>query len=169
MPVARRDPPLLDLRGSLTLRPFVLTDAATIEPWLSSPGLSRPAGRASREWPQRLLADRRIVACIAESHGRQVGFVRLDCGPDRVAEITLVVAPGCRRRGLGRAMFAAALVEARRRGVHSLVAAVDRGNAPALGFFADLGFETDGVFGERARMLRVVHGGDHQPPLEVEP
>lgn len=160
---------MLDLGGSLTLRPFVLADAPTVEPWLSAPGLSLPAGRASREWPQRLLADARIAARIAEANGRKVGLVRLDCGPDRIAEITLVVAPECRRRGHGRQMFAAALREARRRGLHRLVALVDMGNQPALQFFAELGFESDGAAGDRLRMSRVVHSGDHQPPLEVEP
>jgi len=160
---------MLDFVGSLTLRPFALADAATVEPWLSAPGLSRPAGRASHEWPMRLLADARIAASIAEANGRKVGFVRLDCGPDHVAEITLVVAPECRRRGHGRQMFAAALQEARRRHLRSLVAIVDRGNEPARQFFAELGFEHDGGFGERLRLVRVVHAGDHQPPLEVEP
>lgn len=158
-----------DFGGSLTLRPFALADAATIEPWLSAPGLSRPGGRASHEWPQRLLADARIAASIAEANGRQVGFVRLDCGPDHIAEITLVVAPDCRRRGHGRQMFAAALKDARRRHLRSLVAFVEHGNDPARQFFAELGFEPEGAFGDRLRLQRVVHAGDHQPPLEVEP
>jgi ribosomal protein S18 acetylase RimI-like enzyme len=158
---------MLDLSGPVTLRPFVLTDAATVEPWLSSPGLSRPAGRASHEWPQRLLADARIVASIAERDGRCIGFVRLDCGPDHIAEITLVVAPECRRRGHGGQMFAAALAEARRRLIRRLVAVVDVGNGPALEFFGELGFESDGPLGDRLRLSRVVHAGDHQPPLEV--
>ncbi|MBL9079987.1 MAG: GNAT family N-acetyltransferase [Planctomycetes bacterium] len=159
---------MLDLVGPVTLRPFVLTDARVVEPWLRAPGLSVPAGRASREWPQRLLADARIVAGIAEVAGRRVGFVRLDVGPDHIAEITMVVAPECRRRGHGRQMFAAALREARRRGVRQLVAVVDLGNEPALEFFAEVGFEADGRVGDRLRLCRVVHAGDHQPPLDVE-
>lgn len=159
--------PMLDLGGPVTLRPFALADAATVEPWLSAPGLSRPGGRARLEWPQRLLADARIVASIAESDGRQVGLVRFDCGPDHIAEITLVVAPECRRRGRGRQMFQAALVEARRRHLHRLVAVVAIGNEPALQFFAEQGFEVDGPVGDRLRLSRVVHAGDHQPPLEV--
>lgn len=160
---------MLDLAGPVTLRPFALSDAATVEPWLSSPGLSRPAGRASHEWPSRLLADARIAASIAETQGRRIGFVRLDCGPDHVAEITMVVAPECRRRGHGRQMFAAALLGARRRNVRRLLAVVDRGNDAALEFFQELGFDIDGAVGDRLRLSRVVHAGDHQPPLELEP
>lgn len=159
---------MLDLVGPVTLRPFALSDAAAVEPWLSAPGLSLPAGRASREWPERLIADARIAAGIAEAQGRRVGFVRLDCGPDHVAEITMVVAPECRRRGHGRLMFEAALREARRRGIRQLVAAVDIMNEPALEFFASLGFEGDGRVGERLRLVRMVHAGHHQPPLDVD-
>jgi L-amino acid N-acyltransferase YncA len=123
------------LAGGLNLRPFVLADAGAVEPWLDGPGLSLPPGQARRQWPQRLLADARIVALVAEAHGRRIGFVRLDCGPDRVAEVTLVVAPGCRRFGFGREMFVAALHRARRLGLRALVACIDVANAAALSFF----------------------------------
>ncbi len=158
---------MLDLKGSVILRPFQLADARKVEPWLTGPGLSVPAGRAQHDWPQRLLADARILAGIAESRGRDVGFVRLDCGPDRVAEITIVVAPECRRCGHGRAMFEAALRQARRRGIRRFVALVDRGNDAALRFFADLGFVTDGLLADRVRLGRIVHAGDGLPPIDV--
>jgi L-amino acid N-acyltransferase YncA len=95
--------------------------------------------------------------------------VRLDCGPDHIAEITMVVDPACRRRGHGRQMFAAALGESRRRNLRCLIAVVDFGNDAALQFFAELGFEPDGPVGDRLRLSRVVHAGDHQPPLELDP
>lgn len=152
----------------VTLRPFALSDVSTVEPWLCAPGLSLPAGRASREWPQRLLADRRIIAEIAEAAGQRIGFVRLDCGPDLVAELTLVVAPEHRRRGLGSRMFEAALRLARQRHLRRLVALVDPTNDPALAFFAEVGFEPDGLVGDRVRLARMVHAGDHEQPLDVE-
>lgn len=155
---------MLDL-GTLRLRPFVLADAGAVEPWLVGPGLSLPAGRARQDWPQRLLADARIRAHIAERGARQVGFVRLDCGPDRIAEVTLVVAPECRRQGLGRKMFRAALQEARRLGLWRLVAIVDAGNQPALEFFAEVGFTRDGMLGDRVRLVRIVHAGGR--PMEI--
>jgi ribosomal protein S18 acetylase RimI-like enzyme len=151
----------------LTMRPFALADARAIEPWLEGPGLSVPRGVVGRSWPQRLLADARILALVAEANGRRIGFVRLDCGPDGVAEVTLVVAPGCRRYGFGSAMFRAALHRARRRGLRGLVALIDVQNEAALAFFADQGFAADGAVGDRIRMRRLVHAGDHAAPLDI--
>jgi len=152
----------------LSLRPFRLTDAGAIEPWLSAPGLSRPRGAAGRDWPVRLLADQRIVLQVAEAQGRQIGLVRLDCGPDHIAEITLVVAPESRRRGHGRAMLQAALVHARRLGLRQLVASIDLGNSAALDFFQDMGFVSDGRVCDRMRLVRPVHRGVDRPPIEID-
>lgn len=159
---------MLDLAGSLHMRPFELADAGAVEPWLTGPGLSLPGGALRREWPQRLLSDERIVAQIAESGGRRVGLVRLDWGPDGIAELTIVVAPDCRRAGHGTAMFAAALRVARQLGLRRLVALVDIGNRGALEFFGELGFAAEGLLGSRIRLARLVHAGG-QRPLEIEP
>jgi len=159
---------MVHLARPLELRPFRLADASTVEPWLCGPGLSLPSGALRREWPQRLLADARIVLLVAEAGGRQVGLVRLDCGPDRIAELTLVVAPGCRRGGLGRKMFRAALEQARGLGLRSLTALVDLDNSAALAFFQEMGFQSEGLAGGRLRLCRIVHAGDHQRPLEIE-
>ena len=156
------------LAHSLNLRPFRLADAGTIEPWLDAPGLSMPRGAARKDWPARVLADQRILLQIAETAEGQIGLVRLDCGPDRIAEITVVVAPERRRRGHGRAMLQAAVVRARGLGLRQLVASVDLGNTNALDFFQDQGFVTDGLVGERIRMVRPVHAGVGQPPLEID-
>lgn len=167
---------MLDL-AAVQLRPFGLADADAVEPWLSGPGLSLPGGNLRREWPQRLLADQRIVASIGIVAGGgagggpggdlRVGLVRLDCGPDLVAEVTLVVAPGCRRHGVGSAMFGAALRQARRLGLRRLVVNVDLMNGPALAFFAAQGFEQEGLAGNRVRMSRIVHACDHASPLDI--
>lgn len=159
---------MTDCTQSLHLRPFRLDDAGAVEPWLCGHGLSLPGGAARHSWPSRLLADARIVALVAEASGRQVGFVRLDCGPDRIAELTLVVAPEARRRGLGRAMFRVVLQRARRLGLRRLVAIVDLGNTPALTFFSEQGFVSDGLLADRLRLARLVHAGDHQRPLDIE-
>lgn len=93
--------------------------------------------------------------------------MRLDCAPDGVGEITIVVAPEQRRGGHGRLMFQEALARAREVGMRRLVAYVDIQNEAALGFFAELGFESQGVSGSRIRMDRIVHAGDRSPPLDV--
>ena len=155
------------MRQALRMRPFVLADAGAVEPWLHGPGLSLPSGVLREQWPQRLLADNRITALMAEANGKRIGFVRLDSGPDRVAEVTLVVAPGCRRFGFGSAMFLAALQQARQLGLHGLIASIDAQNQPALAFFAEQGFVQDGMVGDRVRMRRLVHAGDHARPLDI--
>ncbi len=158
---------MFEVAGPMHLRPFALADAGAIEPWLNGPGLSLPSGQLRRQWPQRLLADTRIVALVAEANGRRIGFVRLDCGPDRIAEVTLVVAPGCRRFGFGSGMFHAALLQARRLGLRGLVACIDLTNRAALSFFAEQGFVQDGLVGDRIRMRRMVHVADQARPLDI--
>jgi GNAT superfamily N-acetyltransferase len=158
---------MLDLQGSLHLRPFALADGPVVEPWLDAPGLSLPSGQLRKEWPRHLVGNARIVALIAERAGQHLGFVRLDCGPDRIAEITLVVAPSQRRAGFGSAMFFAALLHARKLGLRGFLACVDVGNQAALAFFADQGFVVDGMVGDRLRMRRLVHIADHAAPLDI--
>jgi GNAT superfamily N-acetyltransferase len=159
---------MLDLAGHLHLRPFALADAGIVEPWLDSPGLSLPSGQLRREWPRRLLENARIVALVAEVRGRRIGFVRLDCGPDGIAEMTLVVAPEFRRVGFGAQMFLAALQQARRLRLRGFVASIAAENEPALAFFREQGFAHDGMVGDRLRLWRFVHAGDHQAPLDIE-
>ncbi|MCA8977103.1 MAG: GNAT family N-acetyltransferase [Planctomycetes bacterium] len=159
---------MTQLAHNLSLRPFRLTDADAIEPWLSAPGLSLPGGAARRDWPLRILADQRIVLKVAETRGCRVGLVRLDCGPDRIAEITLVVAPESRRCGHGRAMLEAAVVHARSLGLRLLCASIDLGNVTACEFFQDMGFVNDGLVGSRLRLVRPVHAGLGQPPLVID-
>jgi ribosomal protein S18 acetylase RimI-like enzyme len=158
---------MLELAGPMILRPFALADARPIERWLVGPGLSVPAGEASRQWPHRLLEDSRIVSRIAEIGGLRVGFLRLDCGPDHIAELTLVVAPECRRLGHGSEILEAALNCARQRGVRRLDANVDLGNQPALLFFLEHGFERGPLVGDRVRLSRLVHASEHQKPLDI--
>lgn len=154
----------------MTLRPFCESDAGVIEPWLQGPGLSLPPGQARILWARRLVSDRGILARVGLVDGTILAFGRLDCGPDRVAELTLVVAPGHRRRGFGRQVLDGLLIEARRRGIWRVHAMVDPGNREALEFFADQAFEQDGGDGiaGRLRLVRLVHAGDHREPLEIE-
>ena len=156
---------MVDAPDPLQMRPFEVSDAPVIALWLCGPGLSVPAG--STAWPERLVRDQRIVALVAQEKGEPIGLVRLDCAPDGVAEITIVVAPEHRRRGHGQRMFVAALARARAVGMRRLVAYIDLTNTAAFGFFEEVGFESRGVTGDRIRMDRLVHAGGHLPPLDV--
>ena len=149
----------------LELRPFESADAEQVAPWLDGPGLSVPPGQA---WVDRLVADRRIVALVAHRGGDNVGLVRLDCGPDGGAELTIVVDAGRRRQGIGAEMFALMLHHARRVGMRRLLANVDVSNEAALSFFAGMGFEGRGASGSRLRMERLLHAsGPSTAPLDV--
>ena len=150
------------------MRPFRLADAAAVEPWLDAPGLSLPPGALRTDWAARMIADAHILARVAVRRGQIVAFARLDCGPDRVAEVTLCVAPEYRRQGLGRAVLEAVVQEARQRGLRRLQAMVEPRSQESLQFFSACGFEEDGVLGGRWRLSRIVHTGDSQLPLEID-
>ena len=157
---------MTNLTEPLQLRPFEVADAEFVAPWLSGPGLSVPRG--SSAWPERLVRDQRIVALVAHEAGVPTGLVRLDCGPDGVADVTIVVAPEQRRSGRGRSMFEQALVRAREVGMRRLVAYIDIANESALAFFAERGFASQGVTGSRIRMDRIVHQSSNAEPLDVQ-
>lgn len=160
---------MADSSTILRLRPFQLADATTVAPWLRAPGLSLPPGSAASEWPARMLADTHIRAWVAAQDGRSVAFVRLDCGRDRIAEFTIVVAPPLRRQGIGRAVLQEVVAAARKLGIRMLQATVDPSNQVGLKFFMDNEFDDDGEApGGRRRLLRRVHAGDGAPPLEIE-
>jgi len=151
----------------LSLRAFDAADAPAVEDWFDEGGLQLPGRGAA--WADRLVGDPRIVAFVAAEAGEPVGLLRLDCGPDGLAELTIVIAPGRRRMGRGRAVFEAALPHIRALGVRGLVAFVGLDNEVALRFFERLGFGTDARVGGWLRMQRFVHaGGPAVEPLEVE-
>ena len=141
--------------ATFQLRPFALSDADSVAPWLTGPGLSLPLG--STAWPERILRDQRILALVGWAGDERLGLLRLDCGPDGVADVTIVVSPEHRRSGFGRRMFHLALSQAEYVGMYSLVAYVDLCNSPALAFFESVGFEGRGVSADRLRMERSVH------------
>lgn len=151
---------------SLILRAFRAEDAPAVAAWFEGDGLSLPVKGTS--WASRLVSDPRIVAFVAEERGEPVGLVRLDCAPDGLAELTMVVRPGCRRRGRGHRIFALLLPQVRDLGVRGLVAFVAIHNALALQFFGRVGFRAGARVGERLRLQRLVHtGGPSTQPLDI--
>jgi len=55
-------------------------------------------------------------------------------------EVSVYVAPFAQRRGLGARLLSSLVDEARRRGLHALVASIDSENAPSIALFERCGF-----------------------------
>jgi ribosomal protein S18 acetylase RimI-like enzyme len=154
----------------LSFRPFAAEDARLLGTLLAGAGLGVPAGVATASWAGRLVNDPNIscwVACIGR---RVVGFFRLDTGPDRQAEVTLIVAPVLRRQGIGRRLLDECLTHARARGLRRILAVVQAENTVAIEFFEDAGFRSDGAKTPgNVHLQRLIHRGERQPPLEIHP
>lgn len=161
----------MNVSPTLHFRAFESADLAVLGPWLNAAGFGVPKHVDTQAWVDRLRSDPCIMCLTAcDRLNAVIGFTRLDVGPDRAAEVTVLVAPGLRRRGLGRELLQRALAEARRRGLRRLVAQVQQGNRSALAFFAEAGFEPrgEGVPGF-VHLVRYVHRTERQPPLEISP
>lgn len=154
--------------GALEFRPFDPVDRDAVARWLGRSGMAG-ARVDARSWT-RLVADSRIVARVAVRGPRTVGFVRLDLAPDRAAEITVLVAPDMRRRGVGRRLVEHAVAESKQFAVRRIIAMVDPDNRRAAAFFGALGFESAASAARGfERLDRLLHNADAQPPLEIEP
>ena len=106
-------------------------------------------------------------AWIASRGAEPVGFLRLDVGPDRVAELTIAVAPMRRRQGVGTRLLQLVLNQAQQLRVRRLQAIVDPANSAALSFFAENGFEEADGDGAAHTFVRWLHDADREA-LELE-
>lgn len=93
---------------------------------------------------------------VAEEGGEILGFVtwgqfRGGDGYIHAMEHTIILAPGARGRGIGRALIGAAEATARAAGAHILVAGISAENGPALAFHRAVGFEEAGRVREAGR------------------
>ncbi|MBM3140779.1 MAG: N-acetyltransferase family protein [Chloroflexi bacterium] len=87
---------------------------------------------------------------VVESAGAVIGFGYLTKYRGRrgyrfTRENTVFIEPGYQRRGLGRALLAALIAEARTLGLHALVAWIDAENAGSIELHRALGYELIGV------------------------
>ena len=76
------------------------------------------------------------------------GFILARVAADEAEVLTLAVAPQSRRRGIGRALVAEAMVRGAARGAGAMFLEVARSNAAALALYGAAGFEP---VGERRR------------------
>ncbi len=157
---------------SLTFRRFERADLALLGPWLDAAGLGVP-DLAPERLLRRLTEDPSIECTAALDLARDpVGFMRLDVSPDHAAEVTLIVRPGMRRQGVGRALLAQAVVRARELGWGRLWAVIRRENEAARGLFEALGFEAGkSPLPGYLHLVRLVHRrlAGTVPPLEIAP
>lgn len=154
---------------ALLIRPFAAEDAELLGAWLTAVGLGVPSAIATETWANRMITDPHISCWAAHDRmGKVLGFFRLDTGPDLQSEITLIVAPGQRRSGIGRRLLDEALDQARSRGICKIRAVVNETNAAALEFFDAAGFSPNGHNTPgNIHLHRLLHRADRQPPLEI--
>lgn len=93
------------------------------------------------------------------------GFVLARIAGGEAEILTLAVAPPARGKGLGRALLAAAIAEAKTRGAEMMFLEVASDNAAALALYAGLGFGKVGMRkgyydGRDAAVLRLPLSGD---------
>jgi ribosomal protein S18 acetylase RimI-like enzyme len=124
-----------------------------IDEWFSGQRVRHLVGRA---WFRHFGSTSWMVEDAA---GAPIGFLIGYRSPDHPAEAVIhlvAVHPNYRRRGIGRALIEAFLVDASARGVATSTALAWPGEPPAIAFFHALGFEPDDgpgarkLFGTRA-------------------
>ena len=93
-----------------------------------------------------LLADRAVVTegVFLGSASEPCGFVMSRIAADEAEILSIVVAGGRRRSGLGQTLLCAHMAQLAGRGTARLFLEVEEGNAPAIGLYRRLGFETVG-------------------------
>lgn len=103
--------------------------AAVREAW------SPPPTREREEWLAARITDPDLFSRVADEEGRIVGFVFASASPAKVH--ALYVHPGEGRRGVGRALLAAAEAHARAQGADGMVLMASRN---AVSFYEACGY-----------------------------
>jgi ribosomal-protein-alanine N-acetyltransferase len=99
-------------------------------------------------WPalgiMTLMASPSTVALVAEESGAPAGFALFRTAADEAETITIGVRPAFRRRGVARALMAATIERAARRGARALFLEVAEDNPAGQALYASLGFSRVG-------------------------
>jgi ribosomal-protein-alanine N-acetyltransferase len=103
----------------------------------------------SDPWPRRALRselrrDPLRMPLIAARQERVLGYLLAWRIVDQLHVLNLAVAPVARRRGVATALLAAAVVEARERGMREVTLEVRQSNAGAISFYEGAGFAAVG-------------------------
>lgn len=93
----------------------------------------------------------RGLACEGDTVAGVVSVVPLVGWSDHVGEVRLVVAPACRRRGVGRALARWALLAALGAGLQKLMVEVVAEQEGAVAMFQSLGFRPEAVLQNHIR------------------
>jgi ribosomal protein S18 acetylase RimI-like enzyme len=98
--------------------------------------------------------ERRLRRCAVDENGRILALANLNPGVDwssHVAELVLLVAPGARRRGLGRMMARTMLIEAVSSGFKKVTVMIAADSVGAVDMFRKLGFEGEALLRDHLR------------------
>lgn len=97
-----------------------------------------------RPWTRRdmaeLLASPGVAGLLVEVEGREDGFALWRMAADEAELLTIAVKSDRRRHGLGRALLAAVVEQARHGGAQNLFLEVGADNAPARSLYSQAGF-----------------------------
>lgn len=136
-----------DLPGGLCLRPCRAGDEAVLLAWQRAPATRRhfrnpdpPSPEEHRRWFATKLADPACLLSMVEDAQGAAALVRLDLGTAKCAEVSILVAPDRRGKGVGGA--ALALIRALRPELR-LTAEVLPGNTASHALFRRSGYRLD--------------------------
>jgi GNAT superfamily N-acetyltransferase len=157
----------------MRFEPFQRDDSTRLVDWLRATplqGLGVPP--AGSRWVEHLLSDPNVDAFMAkDEEGTDLGFARVNFLPDRTAEITVIVDPRQRRRGVGAALVGEAVERCRRRGRSVLAAICARTNRVARKFFEAAAFRPakTQIEGFDRLELWLHESNGKESPLLIEP
>ena len=101
------------------------------------------AARAERF--REMMADPTAASWVLEDDGQVVGEATVTSRHRGVLSLGMALLPQARGRGGGRALIGAIIEHARQAGAHKLDLEVWTDNARAIGLYAAMGFEVEGL------------------------